>query len=43
MMNFGADVSFDICVKNTGQIVHSMKELLPIAHSLLKEMGQIEI
>jgi hypothetical protein len=43
MMNFGVDVSFDICVKNNGQIVHSMKELFPIAHSLLKEMGQIQI
>lgn len=30
LMDFGCD-SFDICILNTNQIVHSMKELVPIA------------
>jgi hypothetical protein len=40
MMSFGRDKAFDICIKNNGQVVHSMKELLPIAHELLNKMGQ---
>lgn len=30
LMDFG-NGEFDICIKNTGQIVHSMKELVPLA------------
>lgn len=30
LMDFGCDL-FDICILNTNQIVHSMKELVPIA------------
>ncbi len=30
LMDFG-DNAFDICILNTGQIVHNMKELVPIA------------
>ena len=30
LMDFG-EGKFDICILNTGQIVHSMKELVPIA------------
>ena len=30
LMNFG-NKAFDICILNTNQIVHSMKELVPIA------------
>ena len=30
LMDFG-DGTFDICIMNTNQIVHSMKELVPIA------------
>ena len=30
LMDFG-DGEFTICIKNTGQIVHNMKELVPIA------------
>lgn len=30
LMDFG-DEKFDICILNTNQIVHSMKELVPIA------------
>jgi hypothetical protein len=40
MMSFGKDTNFDICIKNNGQIVHSMKELIPIAHRYLTQMGQ---
>ncbi len=30
LMDFGDDM-FDICIMNTNQVVHSMKELVPIA------------
>jgi hypothetical protein len=40
MMSFGKDTTFDICIKNNDQIVHSMKELIPIAHRYLTQMGQ---
>lgn len=30
LMDFG-EASFNICILNTGQVVHSMKELVPIA------------
>ena len=38
IMNFG-DEPFDLCVANTNQIVHSMRELLPIAHNILFNLG----
>ena len=38
IMNFG-DEPFDLCVANTNQIVHSMRELLPIAHNILFDLG----
>lgn len=40
MMSFGKDASFDIRIQNGGEIVHNMKELVPIAHKYLNEMGQ---
>lgn len=30
LMDFGRD-HFEICILNTGEIVHSMKELVPVA------------
>lgn len=40
MMSFGKDTKFEIKVKNANQIVHSMKELIPIASKYLNEMKQ---
>ena len=40
MMSFGTDTKFDIRIRNSGEIVHSMKELFPVAHKYLSEMGQ---
>lgn len=40
MMSFGKDTVFEIRVANGGEIVHSMKELLPVASKYLKEMEQ---
>ena len=40
MMSFGADTEFEIKIENGGEIVHSMKELIPIAHRYLNEMKQ---
>ena len=40
MMSFGKDTKFDIKIANGGEIVHSMKELIPIAHKYLIKMGQ---
>jgi hypothetical protein len=40
MMSFGSDTVFDICIKNSGQVVHSMKELIPIAHDYLIQTGK---
>lgn len=40
MMSFGADNSFDITIENNGEVVHSMRELIPIASMYLNEMGQ---
>ena len=42
IMNFGHDTSFEIYIQNGGEVVHSMKELKPIAHKYLnmsKENG----
>lgn len=38
MMNFGIDSCFNIKVQNGGEVVHSMKELIPIANGYLNEM-----
>ena len=38
MMDFGKDTSFEIKIKNGGEVVHSMRELLPIASKYLNEM-----
>lgn len=40
MMSFGKDTEFEIKVKNSGEVVHSMKELLPIASKYLNAMRQ---
>ena len=40
MMDFGKDTVFEIKIKNGGEIVHSMKELIPIASQYLNEMKQ---
>ncbi len=40
MMSFGKDTEFEIKVKNSGEVVHSMKELLPIASKYLNVMRQ---
>lgn len=40
MMNFGKDTSFEIRIANGGEIVHSMKELIPIASKYLNAMSQ---
>ena len=38
MMSFGRDTAFEIRVENGGEIVHSMRELVPIANQYLNEM-----
>nr|WP_308657767.1 DUF4869 domain-containing protein [uncultured Agathobacter sp.] len=38
MMNFGIDSCFNIKVQNGGEVVHSMRELIPIANGYLDEM-----
>lgn len=40
MMSFGKNTEFEIKIKNGGEIVHSMKELIPIASKYLNEMKQ---
>ena len=40
MMSFGKDTAFEIKIQNGGEIVHTMKELIPIASKYLNEMGQ---
>ena len=40
MMSFGKDTVFEIRVATGGEVVHSMKELLPVASKYLNEMGQ---
>lgn len=40
MMNFGKDADFEIKIKNGGEVVHSMKELIPIASKYLNQMVQ---
>ena len=38
IMDFGIDSCFNIKVQNGGEVVHSMKELIPIANGYLDEM-----
>ena len=40
MMSFGKNTRFDIKIKNGGEIVHSMKELIPVASKYLNEVKQ---
>lgn len=40
MMSFGQDAEFEIRIENGGEIVHSMRELIPIASRYLNEMKQ---
>ena len=40
MMSFGKDTKFEIKILNGGEVVHSMKELIPIASEYLRQMGQ---
>ena len=38
MMGVGKDTKFEIKVQNGGELVYSMKELIPIANKYLNEM-----
>ena len=38
MMSFGKDTKFDIQIKNGGEFVHTMRELIPFASKYLNEM-----
>lgn len=40
MMSFGKDTEFEIKIKNGNEMVHSMRELIPIASQYLNEMKQ---
>ena len=40
MMSFGRNTELEIKIKNGGEIVHSMRELIPIASKYLNEMKQ---
>lgn len=40
MMSFGKNTKFEIKIKNGDEIVHSMRELIPIASRYLNEMKQ---
>ncbi len=40
MMSFGKDTIFEIKIKNGNEMVHSMRELIPIASQYLNEMKQ---
>ena len=40
MMSFGRNTAFEIRIENGGEIVHSMRELVPLANRYLNEMGQ---
>ena len=37
-MGFGKNTEFEIRIKNGGEIVHSMKELIPVASKYLNSM-----
>ena len=38
MMSFGHETEFEIKIANGGEIVHSMRELIPVASKYLNEM-----
>lgn len=38
LMGFGKDTEFEIRIKNGGETVHSMRELIPVANKYLNEM-----
>ena len=40
MMSFGHETEFEIKIANGGEIVHSMRELIPVASKYLNEMKQ---
>ena len=40
MMSFEKDTEFEIRIENGGEIVHSMKELIPVASRYLNKMKQ---
>ena len=40
MMSFGKDTEFEIRIENGGEIVHSMRELIPVASRYLNQMKQ---
>ena len=40
MMSFGHGTGFEIRIANGGEIVHSMRELIPVASKYLNEMKQ---
>ena len=40
MMSFGHDAEFEIRIENGGGIVHSMREMIPVASRYLNEMKQ---
>ena len=40
MMSFEKDTEFEIRIENGGEIVHSMKELIPVASRYLNQMKQ---
>ena len=40
LMDFGMNTRFDIVIKNGGEVVHSMKELIPVASQYLNAMRQ---
>ena len=40
MMSSGQDAEFEIRIENGGEIVHSMRELIPVASRYLNEMKQ---
>lgn len=40
MMSFGQDTEFEIRKANNGEIVHSMRVLIPVASRYLNEMKQ---
>lgn len=40
MMSFGKETKFEVRIQNGGEIVHSMKELVPIVSEYLNAMKQ---
>lgn len=40
MMNFGQNTEFEIKIGNGGEIVHSLRELIPVSSRYLNEIKQ---